>query len=696
MTAIPDKADRPPATRADGAGSHWSRLLRACPADPAWARPALAGLLLATALLYLTGLDRNGWGNQYYAAAVQAGTENWKAFFFGSLDSGNFITTDKPGTSLWVMELSARMFGVNYWSVLVPQALTGVATVGVLYAAVGRRFGSAAGLIAGATLALTPAATLIFRLDDPDALLTLTVTLAGYAMTRAVESGRTLWVVLTGVFLGAGFLAKFMVAFMVLPALALAYLWAGPPRLARRAAQLLAGGLALLVAAGWWVAAVLLTPAADRPFTADSTDNNILNLIFGYNGFGRLTNQEYVGAPGIASASAGATPVKAAHQGPTGLTAFFNGPHGLSRLFSPGYGGYAAWLIPAALIAVAAVLWVSRRAPRTDRTRAAALLWGGWLLAAGLVLSFMTGITHSYYTVVLAPAIGALVGIGAVTGWDGRRTWFGRATLTVMLAVTGGWAWVLLGRTPGWFPWLRLAIALAAGAAACLVLANTVLARSGLRGRFRLALGASPVALGLAAALGGPLAYSVQTAATPHGGSSPSAGPSRAAAVAPRAPVPVGGHGRSTGNGASLVELLERGAPGYRWAAAVVGSANAASMELSTGGDPVMAVGGYAATDPAPPLAEFQRMVAAHEVHYFVTNAMRDPEDQQDRDVSRGNDAPYSTSAAPGARDQDKPDAVPPGGAGSDSAQVTSWVESHFTPTTASGMTVYDLAAPAS
>jgi len=448
LTAIPNKADQPQATCADGAGRRWSRLLRGRPTGPAWARPALAGLLLATTLLYITELDRNGWGNQYYAAAVQAGTENWKAFFFGSLDSGNFITTDKPGTSLWVMELSARMFGVNYWSVLVPQALTGVAAVGVLYAAVGRRFGPAAGLIAGATLALTPAATLIFRLDDPDALLTLTVTLAGYAMTRAVESGRTSWVVLTGVFLGTGFLAKFMAAFMVLPALALSYMWAGPPRLARRAAQLLAAGLALLVAAAWWVAAVLLTPAADRPFIADSTDNNILNLIFGYNGFGRLTNHEYVGAPGLASPSASAKPVEAAHHGPAGLAAFFNGVHGLSRLFSPGYGGYAAWLIPAALIAAGAMLWASRRAPRTDRTRAAALLWGGWLLVAGLVLSFMTGITHSYYTVILAPAIGALVGIGAVTGWDARRTWFARTTLAAMLAVTGGWAWVLLGRTP--------------------------------------------------------------------------------------------------------------------------------------------------------------------------------------------------------------------------------------------------------
>lgn len=321
------------------------------------------------------------------------------------------------------------------------------------------------------------------------------------------------------------------------------------------------------------------------------------------------------------------------------------------------------------------MLWASRRAPRTDRTRVAALLWGSWLLVAGLVLSFMTGTAHSYYTVVLAPATGALAGIGAVTGWDARRTWFGRAALSAMLAVTGGWAWALLGRTPGWFPWLRLVIALAAGAAVCLVLAEPVLAGPGARGRFRRAVGASLVTLGLAAALGGPLAYSVQTAATPHSGSSPSAGPSRAVAAARRAPVPVGGHGRGTGNGASLVKLLERGASGYRWAAAVVGSANAASMELSTGGDPVMAVGGYAATDPAPSLAAFQRMVAAHEVHYFVTNALRDPEVPQDRGVSRGDDASHSVSVAPGDRE---PGAVPPGGAGSDATQVTFWVESHW------------------
>lgn len=693
MTASPTRTNQSPATRAGGIGSRGSRLLRAHPADPAWARPALAGLLLATALLYLAGLDRNGWGNEFYAAAVQAGTKSWKAFFFGSLDSSNFITTDKPAPFMWVMELSARVFGVNYWSVLVPQALAGVATVGVLYTTVRRWFGPRAGLVAGGVMALTPVATLMFRFDDPDALLTLMITLAGYAMTRAVESGRARWVAATGVFVGAGFLSKFMAAFMVLPALALVYLWAGPPGLGKRIAQLLAGGLALLVTVGWWVAAVLLTPAADRPFVGSSTDNNILNLIFGYNGFGRLTGNEFGG--GLPFGSSPATdPVSAAGRPGTVIRGggAFGGSGGITRLFQAQYAGQIAWLIPAALIAIVVMLWVSRRAARTDRTRAAALLWGGWLLVAGLVLSFMSGISHTYYVVVLAPAIGALTGIGAVKLWEIRRYWFARVALAVTLLATGAWAWVLLGRNAGWFPWLRVVIVIAAVAAAVLVLAGFGL-RAG-----RSVLGAVPVTLALVAGLAGPLAYSLQTAATAHSGASPSAGPAVTSAFGRRGAFPgaggaggefrarfpdfggrttpgrtgrAGGFGGLGGNAsvnADLVKLLETGASGYKWAAATVGSDSAASMELSTGGDPVMAVGGFSGTDPAPALAAFEQMVAAHEVHYFVAGGG------------------FGGGAGAFARG---------GRADSDSAQITSWVESHFTAETVGGTTVYDLTAPA-
>ena len=713
MTATPTRAGEPQAERPAGADRRMARLLRAHPADPAWARPALAALLLATALLYLVGLDRNGWGNEFYAAAVQAGAKSWKAFLFGSLDSSNFITTDKPAGFLWVMELSARVFGVNYWSLLVPQALAGVATAGVLYTTVRRWFGPRAGLVAGAVMALSPVAALMFRFDDPDALLTLMITLAAYAMTRAVESGRTRWVVLAGVFVGAGFLSKFMAAFMVVPALALAYLWAGPPGLGKRVWQLLAGGGALLLTAGWWVAVVLLTPAADRPFVGSSTDNNILNLILGYNGFGRLTGNESGrgGLLGLGGTSSGAGSGAGAAARGFGGAGPFGGSGGITRLFSAQYGGQVAWLIPAALIAMVVMLWASRRAGRTDRTRAAALLWGGWLLTAGLVLSFMSGISHTYYVVVLTPAIGALAGIGSAKLWEIRRTWFARVTLAVALLVTGALAWVLLGRNPGWLPWLRVVIVLAAAGAACLLLAGAALRAPAAgaaprAGRGRTLLSAVPVSLALVAGLGGPLAYSIDTAATAHSGASPSAGPATASAFGGRGAFPgtggaggaaaefrdrfpgldrgasgdnpgrrpgggggFGGLGGNAGASAALVKLLETGAPGYKWAAATVGSDSAASMELSTGGDPVMAVGGFSGSDQAPTLADFQRLVAAHEVHYFVAGG------------AAGGFARFGGAAARG-------------GTGSDAAQITSWVEAHFTATTVGGQAVYDLTAP--
>jgi 4-amino-4-deoxy-L-arabinose transferase-like glycosyltransferase len=711
VTAIPTRAGQTQSARTD-AGRRIARLLRAHPADPAWARPALAGLLLATALLYLVGLDRNGWGNEFYAAAVQAGSKSWKAFLFGSLDSSNFITTDKPAGSLWVMELSARIFGVNYWSLLVPQALAGLATVGVLYTTVRRWFGPQAGLIAGAVTAVTPVAALMFRFDDPDAILTLTITLAGYAMTRAIESGRTRWVALAGVFVGAGFLSKFMAAFMVLPALALAYLWAGPPRLGQRVVQLLAGGGALLVTAGWWVALVLLTPAADRPFVGSSTDNNILNLILGYNGFGRLTGNESgggflgLGGSGTGSAGGGGT-ADAAGRAFAGGGSPFGGSGGITRLFSAQYGGQVAWLLPAALVAIVVMLWVSRRAARTDRTRAAALLWGGWLLAAGLVLSFMSGISHTYYVVVLTPAIGALVGIGAVKLWEVRRTWFARATLAVTMLGTGAWSWVLLGRSAGWYPWLRVVIVLAAVAAACLVLA-------GFAPRARL-LTAIPVSLALVAGLGGPLAYSIETAATAHGGASPSAGPAVTSAFGGRAGglggalrdrfpgfeggAPGDDPGRRTGIAggagpfggntsadAALVKLLQTGASGFKWAAATVGSDSAASMELGTGGDPVMAIGGFSGSDPTPTLAAFEQMVASHQVHYFVAGA----------GIGRLGGGALGDRLGAGGFSRSAPGGAGAvrGGGNSDSAQITSWVESHFTAEQVGGTTVYDLTAP--
>ena len=664
---------------------------------------------------------------------MQAGTRSWKAFFFGSFDSSSFITVDKTPASLWVMELSARVFGLNYWSVLLPQAAEGVASVAILYAAVRRWSGPAAGLIAAGVLAVTPVATLMFRFNNPDALLVLLMTAAAYAMVRAIDCGRTRWIVLAGALLGFGFLTKMLQAFLVLPAFALVYLVAGPPRLGRRLWQLLAGGAALLATAGWWVAIVQFTPAADRPYVGGSTNDSILQLALGYNGLGRLDGNE-TGSVGF---NGGAAP------GGGGGSAF-GGSSGVSRLFASEMGGQISWLLPAALIALAALVWLSWRRSRTDQVRAAVLLWGGWLVVTGLVFSYMSGIIHPYYTVALAPAIGALTGIGAVTAWRTRRSMAGgralaaRAVLAAGLVVTGWWAFVLLGRSADWLPWLRPVVLVCGLAAAAVVIAERWFS-----GR-AMVLSVAPLAL--VAGLAGPLAYSLNTAATSHTGALPSAGPSvasfggpgggpgggqpgtgfggqggttrggttqggtgRPGAGAPgssgvpgNAPGAAGGtagvpgstSGRSSGSTAGRVpgstsgrsgqfpggqgggiggglggstqvssavtKLLTGGAAGYRWAAATVGAESAAPFQLASG-EPVMAIGGFNGTDQAPTLAQFKTMVAAHEVHYFI-----------------------------GANGHTF------GGGSGDAAQITSWVESHFTKQTVGGETVYNLTSPTS
>ncbi len=707
------------------------RLLRGQPEDPAWARPGLLILLAATAGLFLWDLGAQGWANAFYSAAVQAGTKSWKAFFFGSFDSSNFITVDKPPASLWVMELSARIFGLNSWSILVPQALEGVAAVGILYATVKRWFSPAAGLIAGAVLALTPVAALMFRYNNPDALLVLLLVGSAYATVRALESGKTRWLVLAGSLIGFGFITKMLQAFLVVPAIGLVYLFAGPPKLGRRILQLLAGGIALVVSAGWWVAAVELTPAADRPYIGGSQDNSLFNVIFGYNGFGRLTGNE--------TGSVGGGTAGGSMWGPTGWT----------RMFNTTFGTQASWLIPAALVALAAVLFMTLRAPRRDRTRAAFVLWGGWLLVTMAVFSFAQGIIHPYYTIALAPAIGALVGMGSVELWRHRHRWFARGALAVALALSAWWAYAMLGRTPDWNGWLRWLV-LAVGIVAALGVLASPIAGRGLR--------RAVVVLGLGAALAAPLAFTIDAVATPSSGAIPTAGPSAAvgsfggfgpgggfpARFAGRArpggsfasgavpgaggfgrpgfaggasgpsggtfPPPGAGSGSRPGfgsgfagrfgartggfargggagggllnaatPGAAVIKLLRSDADHYSWVAAAVGANTAAGYQLGSG-DPVMAIGGFNGTDPDPSLAAFKKLVAEGKVHYFIGGGFG----------LGGFGGVFGGGGAPAAAGGGS------GGESSDSAAITSWVESHYQATTVDGVTLYDLSPSAS
>ena len=495
--SVPGQALQPPASR-----SRSARLWRGSDDDPRWVRPTLLSLLLTTAMLYIWGLSASGWANAFYSAAVQAGTQSWKAFLFGSSDAANFITVDKPPASLWAMEISARIFGVNSWSILVPQALMGVASVGLLYLAVRRWSTPTAGLIAGAVLAVTPVATLMFRFNNPDALLVLLLTAAAYTTVRAIEKASMRWLIATGALVGFAFLSKSLQAFLPVPTFALAYLLAAPTTLRRRMVHLLAAGVAIVVSAGWWIALVELWPASSRPYIGGSQTNSVWELIWGYNGLGRITGDE-VGSVTGGAAAAGGTSVW--------------GPTGWARLFTADYGGQVAWLIPAAVVLGLAMLWTTRRAPRTDRVRAATIVWLGWLLVTGLTISFAQGIIHSYYTVALAPAIGALVGIGATVLWRLRDQASARVTLAFVVAGTSVWAAVLLSRSSEWIPWLRyVVLALGIGSALALLIVERLTRR--------VALAVAGTAL--VSALLAPAAYSVQTASTPHTGSLPTAGPS--------------------------------------------------------------------------------------------------------------------------------------------------------------------------
>jgi len=704
-----------------------ARLVRGRPQDPAWVRPALVVLLVGTGFLYIWGLGQSGWANSFYSAAVQAGTKSWRAFFFGSSDASNFITVDKPPAALWVMEISARIFGVNAWSILVPQALEGVAAVGLLFVTVRRWFTPGAALLAGAVLALTPVATLMFRYNNPDALLTLVLVAAAYATVRAVENGKSKWIVLAGALIGFGFITKMLQAFILLPVLVLVYLLAGPPKLGRRIVQLIYTGVALAVSAGWWVAAVQLTPAADRPYVGGSTNNSELNLIFGYNGFGRLTGNE--------TGSVGGGGAAASRWGPTGW----------NRLFLSSMGGQISWLIPGALIGLVAVLWLTRKAPRTDRVRAGFLIFGGWLVLTGLVFSYAQGIIHPYYTVALAPAVGALVGMGASTLWRRRQEIFPRVALAAAIVASVAWAFVILGWSPTWYPALRWVI-LVVGVVAAVSIA--------LVPRARAVLAAGIASFGIASIIAAPAAYSLNTAATPHSGAIPSAGPAvqggggfgapggfgggfggarvgaggsitlpkgftlpngtklpNGITVNPRtfagrggfgggppggfaggAPggfgggfgrggAGQGGFGRGAGAGRAgggaaggllngstpgkqLTALLSADASRYKWVAAITGSDSASGYQLATD-DPVMAIGGFNGTDPAPTLAEFERYVAEGDIHYYI-----------------GGGGTLGSGFGGG------------GSSGtSDAGQIDSWVTSHFTARTVDGVTVYDLTA---
>jgi 4-amino-4-deoxy-L-arabinose transferase-like glycosyltransferase len=615
--------------------------------DIARVRLALLGILALAAITYCWDLAANGWANSYYAAAVQAGSQDWVAWFFGSFDAASFITVDKSPAALWVMGLSARLFGLSSWSLLLPEALMGVATVAVLFAAVRRSFGAGAGLLAALVMALTPVAALMFRFDNPDALLTLLLVVAAWALGRGLRDGSLRWAALSGAIIGFAFLTKSLQGYVVLPGFALTWAVAANASIRRRVAGLAVALAAVLVASGWWVAIVELVPASMRPYVGGSTNDSVLDLIFGYNGLARILGGE---GPGGGSGGAG------------GGGGGFGGVSGLLRLFNEGFGGQIAWLVPLSLIALASGLWLHRRAGRTHPAVGGYLLWGSWLLVTGLVFSFMSGIIHEYYTVALAPAVAALVGAGVADLWRRRTSAGALLVLGGAIAVTAALAVVLLARTPDFVPWLTPVVVALAGAAVIGLLAAVLVPAI----RRRPAVASAALAIGLVAILLGPAAYTAETATTTRAGSTPLAGPATGqmgggpgaggfgglggfggpngsstagsarptmggtdgqggppAGTVPGAVQGSGSNGATAGSpmgGAvddALIAYLEANQGGARWIVAVSGANEAAPIQLASG-QPVMAMGGFSGSDPTPTLDELKSYVASGELRFVL------------------------------------------------------------------------------
>ncbi|MBN9105257.1 MAG: glycosyltransferase family 39 protein [Propionibacteriaceae bacterium] len=682
---------------------------------PDWvARGTLLAVLVAVAFLYIWGLSASGYANSFYSAAAQAGSMNWEAWFFGSLDGGNSITVDKPPAAIWLMALSVRLFGLSSWSILVPEALLGVASVGVLYATVRRsllnwrgagtdatgsthpltRRGAHWAALAGAVVfALTPVATLMFRFNNPDALLILTMVLASYFTVRATEHAGRGWLALAGVAIGVGFLTKMLQAFLVLPALVVAYWLAAPASWKRKLVDLLVAFAAMCASFGWYLAVVELTPASMRPYIGGSQSNSIVELILSYNGLGRITGNE-TGSVG----------------GGGGW-----GETGILRMFEGVSGGMVSWLIPAALVLGAGAIFIAVRRsipqpvdgstsapPATtgaagDRTRhqspsqallGAATIWLGWLVVTALTFSFMAGIYHDYYTVALAPAIGGAVAIGGAAVWANRGRPWARILLGATSIGTGVWALVLLMQAGSGYAalgWAAFGVGTAAGIAMIWV------------DQLPKALAATVLAAAVGAGLLGPYAYSINTASTAHTGSIVTAGPvsgfgggrgggfggrgpgggqvqappgqaqgsSNGSASTQGAPTQ-GGFGGQGGGGmggllngadasAELVSALQADGSSYTWVAATTGSQNAASYQLASGYS-VMAIGGFNGSDPSPTLAQFQADVAEGRIHYYIGGSV-------------GRSAGGSQTAS----------------------EIATWVSENFTATTIGGTTVYDL-----
>ncbi|GHO95019.1 dolichyl-phosphate-mannose--protein mannosyltransferase [Reticulibacter mediterranei] len=574
-----------------------------------WHKVALTLILLAAAFLNFFRLDQNGYGNTYYAAAVKSMLLNWHNFFFLSFDPGGFVSIDKPPLGFWLQAASAAVFGFNGWSLLLPQALAGIASVALLYVLVRRSFGPTIGVLAALALALMPVSVAASRNNTPDSLLVFVTLLAVLMVSIAAETGRLRWLLLGALLVGLGFNIKMLEAYLVLPALILVYLLAAPLSLRTRILHLVLAAVVLLAVSFAWLLAVDLTPPTQRPYVGSSTTNSELNLALGYNGVNRITGMKLSNAGAGSETGNFSQIVTLVGIGETGLPSPI-------RLLNKQLGGQIGWLLVIALFGL--IITFRRKLPPVPLTREqqGLILWCTWFITLFVFFSVAL-FPHGYYLVMLAPAICALAAIGCVRLWEAYRQpgWKGWL-LPLTLAFAAGAQWLILSAYPDWSKWLNpLVVGL------CLI-AALLLTGTRLFPRLLKTLPLMPIVVaGMLVLLIGPATWSLATTEHMLEPVSVTAGPTQSASSSFSALtnsfIPHTAHANP-----ALVRYLLAHQGQTRFLVSTLNAPSAAPFILDTG-KPVMAIGGYIGSDPILTAAQFQTLVKNGSVRYMLLPSLK-------------------------------------------------------------------------
>ncbi len=616
-------------------------------------------MILAAALRF-ANLAALGYANHYYTAGVASMLQSWHNFFFVAAEPGGSVSIDKPPVGLWLQVISAYIFGVNGFGVLLPQMLAGILSVIVLYHLVRRWFGMRAGLLAALALAITPVVVATDRNNTMDSTLILTLLLAAWAFIQTTERGKLRHLLLGAALVGIGFNIKMLQAFLPLPAFYALYLLGAKAGLGRKLANLALVSILLLVVSLSWAVIVDLTPADQRPYVGSSGNNSVLNLMLGYNGIERLTGMGGRGGflsglfdgdgdgmnrgfpqRGVAGAPLPGTNSISPQQGTDGANDGFlqpgtsgtdgwlprpganggfpgggpgprggfrgglggTGQAGLLRLFTPPLAKEVSWLLPFGLFSVVLLAFRTRLRWPLAQYRGATLLWGGWLLTGGVFFS-VAGFFHEYYLSMLAPPLAVLVAIGAVELWRIReeQPWLAIGLLLLAASGTLGLQIATAQAFVGDVWWLATGVVLFVIGAVLLVVAASRRLRRIMLAGFITVIAALLITPGIWSAL--TTMNSSANQSLPSAYSGQPSGPAN------------GGDVRVNW---ALLDYLEANTRDTKYLIAVPSSMQGSDYVLATG-RPVLYLGGFMGRDQATTGDDLAQMVAAGELRYIYWN----------------------------------------------------------------------------